>query len=26
MSLILGYPKYKYKRVIKREKREVNWI
>ncbi len=26
MSLILGYPKYKYKRTIKREKREINWI
>ncbi|MDY6790013.1 MAG: nitroreductase family protein [Thermodesulfobacteriota bacterium] len=26
ISLILGYPKYKYKRVIKREKRDVNWI
>lgn len=26
MSLILGYPKYKYKRVIKKEKRDVNWI
>ncbi|MBW1707687.1 MAG: nitroreductase family protein [Deltaproteobacteria bacterium] len=26
MSLILGYPKYKYKRTIKRGKREINWI
>ena len=26
MSLILGYPKYKYKRIIKREKRDINWI
>ena len=26
MSLILGYPKYKYKRTIKREKRKINWI
>lgn len=26
MSLILGYPKYKYKRIIKREDRNINWI
>lgn len=26
VSLILGYPKYKYKRTIKRESREINWI
>jgi len=26
MSLILGYPKYEYKRIIKREKRDINWI
>ena len=26
MSLILGYPKYKYKRIIKRENRDINWI
>ena len=26
ISLILGYPKYKYKRIIKRETRDVNCI
>jgi nitroreductase/NAD-dependent dihydropyrimidine dehydrogenase PreA subunit len=26
VSLILGYPKYKYKRIIKREKRDIHWI
>jgi len=26
ISLKLGYPKHKYKRVIKRERRDVNWI
>ena len=26
ISLILGYPKYKYKRIIKREKRDINWV
>jgi nitroreductase/Pyruvate/2-oxoacid:ferredoxin oxidoreductase delta subunit len=26
ISLILGYPKYKYKRIIKRERRDINWI
>lgn len=26
MSLILGYPKYKYKRTIKRERRNISWI
>ena len=26
ISLILGYPRYKYKRIIKREARDINWI
>jgi nitroreductase len=26
ISLILGYPKYKYNRIIKREKKDINWI
>ena len=26
ISLILGYPRYKYKRSIKREARDINWI
>ena len=25
ISIILGYPKYKYKKVIKRDKKKVNW-
>ena len=26
ISLTIGYPKYKYKKAIKREKKEVNWV
>jgi len=26
MSLILGYPKYKYNKIVKRERRNINWI
>ena len=26
MSVIIGYPKYKYKRVIKRNKHHVSWL
>jgi hypothetical protein len=25
-SIIIGYPKYKYRRGIKREQKEVSWI
>ena len=26
ISLILGYPKYKYSRAVKREHKEINWV
>ena len=26
MSLIIGYPKYKYKRAIKRKNKNIEWI
>jgi ferredoxin len=26
ISVIIGYPKYKYKRAVKREKKHINWI
>ncbi len=26
MSVIIGYPKYKYKRTIKRKNKNVEWI
>jgi hypothetical protein len=26
MSVIIGYPKYKYKRAIKREVQKIDWI
>ena len=26
MSVIIGYPKYKYKRAIKRKKQNIKWL
>ena len=26
IALILGYPKYKYKKAVQREHRKINWI
>ena len=26
MSVIIGYPKYKYKRAVKRAMQQINWI
>jgi RNase H-fold protein (predicted Holliday junction resolvase) len=26
MSVIIGYPKYKYKRAVKRAMQEIDWI